>query len=84
MTAGQALAAMHNAVARYRQATAEFAARGDAWGRRHADPVTAESRRREDPVRALIGAEAAWYRDEAAMYAAVAAALLAQEREVAL
>jgi hypothetical protein len=83
LTAGQALDRMRRAVLRYETACADFARRGEAWGRRYSDPVTAESRRRSDPTRADLSADAVWAREEARMYAAVATALATDRQEVA-
>lgn len=77
MTAAQALAAMQTAAARYRTACDEFAARTQAWDQRHTNPVVADARKRGDQVRADISTEAAWFRDETIMYAAMATALQA-------
>lgn len=81
MNSTQALAAMGNAVTRYRQATAEYAHRTDLYTKRHAgDTVAADFAARLDGPRVQASADAAWYRDEAAMWAQVASALLAAER----
>jgi hypothetical protein len=82
ITAARALALARRAESRYRSECAHFEARSRAWDRRFADnPVTADSRKRGDAVRAEHSANAAWYRDEAVMYALLAQALRGSDDE---
>lgn len=70
---------MVNAVRQYESHKADYEAIQKAYADRHVDPVTAKFKASGDPRSATATALATWYREEAAMYAAVITALRADE-----
>lgn len=77
-------AAMIDAVNHYEEQKARYTAITDAYAIPGRDPVTAKLRAGGDPRLGEANALAVWYREEAAMYAAVIAAMVAVEPAAAV